>query len=283
MKYLTFISFAVFILFISTELKAQSEDAAGCKDHPLFDRIPNYRISECFTKESDIFSFPVESRIADDVKKQTKEGKYSFYSYIVKEGTRETSSLLIFRDIENELNKVSGSVIARVVEPGNSSSFITGRVNKDNMDTWILIQATGSEYRLNMIEKPRKVKIIPADEMWNTLAKKDSVALDIFFDDDTTTIIPASFPVIDQVYQMMISHPSLKLDIQCHTDNKIIRRDHKPLSAERAKIVLDAIMAKGIEKSRLTSCGWGHDKPAADNSTDEGRAKNRRVVIVKKQ
>jgi outer membrane protein OmpA-like peptidoglycan-associated protein len=50
----------------------------------------------------------------------------------------------------------------------------------------------------------------------------------------------------------------------------------------RAKVVLDAITAKGIDKARLSSIGWGQDKPVADNNTDEGRAKNRRVVIIKR-
>ena len=130
MKKSSLFSFIALILLIAQGLQAQPEDAPGCKDHPLFNRIPNYRISECFTKESDTFSFPVESRIADDVKKQTKEGKYSFYSYIVKEGTQETSALLIFRDIENELNKVSGSVVARVVEPGIHPALLPGGSTK---------------------------------------------------------------------------------------------------------------------------------------------------------
>ena len=283
MREFTFMILIGLMLITARELKAQSDDAAGCKDHPMFTRIPNYRIIECVAKEADTFSFPVENRILDDVKKQTVEGKYNAYAYILKEGTQATSALLVFRNIESELKQAGGYIVARVVEPGNSFSFVTGKVNKDNLDTWILVRATGSEYRLNIIDKQRKVQVIPADEMWNRLVRKDSVTLDIFFDDDTTTIYPASFPVIDQVYQMLKSHPSLKLDIQCHTDNKIIHRERKILSAERAKVVLDVLTAKGIEKSRLTSCGWGYDKPVADNKSDEGRAKNRRVVLVMKK
>jgi OOP family OmpA-OmpF porin len=283
MKNFPLLSCVVLILFITHGLKAQTEDAAGCNDHPMFPRIPDYVIIECVAKKADTFSFPVESRIADDAKRQALAGEYSSYSYIVKEGIKGTSALVIFRDMEDKLQQAGGSIVARVVEPGNSLSFITGKVDQENLDTWILIQATGYEYRLNIVEIQRKVRVIPAVEMWNALVKRDSVTLDIFFDDDTTTIYPASFPVIDQVYQLMISHPSLQLDIQCHTDNKIIHRDRKILSAERAKVVLDVLTKKGIEKSRLTSRGWGYDKPIANNKTDEGRAKNRRVVLVMKK
>jgi len=82
--------------------------------------------------------------------------------------------------------------------------------------------------------------------------------------------------------EMLINHPTLNLSIQCYTDIRGNPTDNKILTAMRAKIVLDVLTAKGIEKTRLSSSGWGSDRPVADNSTDEGREKNRRVVIVKK-
>ena len=282
MKNFIFLVSLALAFFISPGMKAQTEDAGGCKDHPIFSCTPDYRINKCVVKESDTFSFPVESRIADDVRKQTIEGKYYFYSYGVKEGAQGTSALLKFRGLEDSLIYNYGFVVARVIELGNSSSFITGRIIKDNLDTWIFIQAHGPDYQLTVVEKQRKVQIIMADEMWNALDKADSVTLDIFFDNDTT-IFPASLPIIDQVYNLLISHPSLKLSIQAHTDNARNNTGNKVSSADRAKVVQDALTAKGIDKKRLSSLGWGADKPIADNNTIEGRAKNRRIVIVKKQ
>jgi OmpA-OmpF porin, OOP family len=283
MKYFISLSFLLLMFLTTSGLKAQTEDAGGCIDHPMFNRIPDYRIDECMVKDTGTFSFPVESRNTVDVKKQVVEGKYSYYSYKVKEGAKDVPSLLILRDLDYRLAENYGSIVARVVEPGNSSSFITGKVAKDNMDTWILIRAEGNGYQLNIVEKQRKVQVIRADSMWNTLDKKDSITLDIFFDDDTITIIPASLPVVDQIYDLLVNHPDLKLSIQCHTDNRRPPIDNKIKSAMRAKVVLDALTAKGISKTRLSSIGWGQDKPVADNKTADGRAKNRRVVIVKKQ
>jgi outer membrane protein OmpA-like peptidoglycan-associated protein len=57
---------------------------------------------------------------------------------------------------------------------------------------------------------------------------------------------------------------------------------NKKLSNDRAKAVMDALIAKGIDKTRMSFVGWGQEKPVADNRTDEGKAKNRRVEIVKK-
>jgi outer membrane protein OmpA-like peptidoglycan-associated protein len=72
------------------------------------------------------------------------------------------------------------------------------------------------------------------------------------------------------------------VSIEGHTDNVGTASSNKTLSENRAKSVLDAIVARGIEKSRLSAKGWGQEKPIGDNKTEEGRAKNRRVEIVKK-
>ncbi len=74
----------------------------------------------------------------------------------------------------------------------------------------------------------------------------------------------------------------LRVSIEGHTDNVGDPAANKKLSSDRANAVMNALIAKGIDKSRLSSVGWGQEKPVADNGTDEGRAKNRRVEIVKK-
>jgi OmpA-OmpF porin, OOP family len=277
-----FLSSFLLMLLVTPGLKAQTEDAAGCNDHKMFNRIPGYRIDECIVKDSARFAFPVESRIAQDVKMQAVEGRYYFYSYKLKEGATEVPPILIMRDIDEKLSENYGLDVARVVDPGNPNSFITGKIVRDNVVTWILMQTQWNGYRLNIVEKPRKVNVISADSMWNTMVKMDSITLDIFFDDDTITIIPASMPVIDQVYDLLVKHPDLKLSIQCYTDDRRPPTDNKIKSAMRAKVVLDALTSKGIVKTRLSSIGWGADRAVADNKTEEGRAKNRRVVIYRK-
>jgi outer membrane protein OmpA-like peptidoglycan-associated protein len=88
--------------------------------------------------------------------------------------------------------------------------------------------------------------------------------------------------LVDEICQLMSSNPSLKISIEGHTDNVGTPESNKALSDERAKAVLAAIVLKGISNSRMTAVGWGQEKPVADNRTEEGRARNRRVEIVKK-
>jgi len=87
---------------------------------------------------------------------------------------------------------------------------------------------------------------------------------------------------VDQIYDLMNNNSSLKVSVEGHTDNVGDAESNKKLSNDRAKAIVDALIAKGIEKTRLSSIGWGQEKPLADNRTEEGRAKNRRVEIVKK-
>ncbi len=82
---------------------------------------------------------------------------------------------------------------------------------------------------------------------------------------------------------MLKSNPSLKVSIEGHTDNAGKAAANKTLSDSRANAVMKALIEEDINKSRLSAKGWGQEKPVADNATDEGRAKNRRVEIVKVQ
>jgi outer membrane protein OmpA-like peptidoglycan-associated protein len=75
---------------------------------------------------------------------------------------------------------------------------------------------------------------------------------------------------------------ALTVSIEGHTDNVGNAKNNKTLSEERAKSVMSLIIKNGIPSTRMSASGWGQEKPIADNATDEGRAKNRRVELVKK-
>jgi outer membrane protein OmpA-like peptidoglycan-associated protein len=70
--------------------------------------------------------------------------------------------------------------------------------------------------------------------------------------------------------------------VEGHTDNVGNPKSNKTLSNERANSVVAAIISQGIDAKRLSAAGYGQDKPIADNKTEEGRAKNRRVELVRK-
>ena len=133
-----------------------------------------------------------------------------------------------------------------------------------------------------MLEIEAMKQEITANEMLDALNKDGFISLNILFETGKSTIKSESLPVIDQVYQLMNLDKTLKISIEGHTDNVGDAASNKKLSTDRAKSVMDALTAKGIDKTRVSSIGWGQEKPVADNRTEEGRAKNRRVEIIKK-
>lgn len=81
--------------------------------------------------------------------------------------------------------------------------------------------------------------------------------------------------------KLLNSHPTLNLAVEGHTDNVGTPDYNRQLSDARARSVVAALAVRGVEGRRLKATGYGQDKPIADNSAENGRAKNRRVELVK--
>ncbi len=107
------------------------------------------------------------------------------------------------------------------------------------------------------------------------------MALDIHFDTNKATIKADSQTQLDEILGLLQGNPGLKLSIEGHTDNTGTLEGNRKLSDERAKAVMAALVAKGVNKIRLQAKGFGQAKPVADNATEASRAKNRRVELVK--
>ena len=99
----------------------------------------------------------------------------------------------------------------------------------------------------------------------------------IFFDFDKSVLLPQSYVELHNLINLLNSQPNMKIELSGHTDNKGKDKYNLQLSLDRAKAVYDYLILAGIDKKRLKFKGYGSTQPIADNKTDEGRAKNRRV------
>lgn len=146
------------------------------------------------------------------------------------------------------------------------------------------IEENKYDYYLTVVEKKNlevKASLLTADEIKKAIDADGHVALYINFDFDKADIKPESQPIIEEIVSLLKQNPELKLTVEGHTDNVGKPEYNKQLSERRAKSIVAAVSAKGIAATRLNAIGYGQDKPITDNLTDDGRAKNRRVELVK--
>jgi outer membrane protein OmpA-like peptidoglycan-associated protein len=100
------------------------------------------------------------------------------------------------------------------------------------------------------------------------------------FDTGTTRLTPESQPTVTTLISIMKCFPNSQYRLEGHTDNTGDPTANKTLSMDRANAIRDLLVQGGIDSSRLSTEGFGADKPIASNDTDEGRAKNRRTELV---
>jgi outer membrane protein OmpA-like peptidoglycan-associated protein len=150
---------------------------------------------------------------------------------------------------------------------------------------WVQIYSQETSMQISVIEeKAFQASIKPPDEpaLKAALDKTGHVALYVNFDFAKASLKPDAAPVIAEVAKLLKDNASLKLTVEGHTDDIGGADANQKLSESRAAAVVAAIVAQGIAADRLSSAGFGASKPIADNTTDDGRAKNRRVELVKK-
>ncbi|MBX3242534.1 MAG: OmpA family protein [Chitinophagaceae bacterium] len=107
----------------------------------------------------------------------------------------------------------------------------------------------------------------------------DVAAKNVFFATGSSKLLAKSNASLNEVVKILQEDANLKLDIEGHTDNTGNADKNQVLSEQRAKSVLDYLISKGVDPSRLVSAGFGQDQPVADNKTAAGRAQNRRVDL----
>ncbi|MGD0339777.1 MAG: OmpA family protein [Bacteroidota bacterium] len=266
------LKFIVALLLISS-IPLLAQDAEGCKDHPFFSRMPNFYIGYC-NQNFDKLEYYVSDGVTD-----TKEGNLTIitYDYPDDAPTKAPSPLQIIRNYENAIIKLGGKKIYV------TNHDLTYSLKKNSKEYIICVSMNGdTEHKLSVLEIALMKQEITANEMLDALNKDGYIALNILFDTGKSTIQQESLPTVDQISELLKSNATLKVSIEGHTDNVGDAVSNKKLSNDRAQAVMDALIAKGVDKTRMSFVGWGQEKPVADNRSEEGRAQNRRVEIVKK-
>ena len=272
--------FTFFLVFGTLSIAvAESE----FKDTPYFTGMPNYKITDVADQEF------ADYRFFDGKNCTTVEGKKHYRAYTLKENAKQSSELQISRNYVNAIKDMGGTIVFEGQCSGADCAencggrMMIGKVIRGESELWLEIVPfnDGNDYYLTVVAKQAMKQDVTASVMFDALNREGYIALYINFDTGKSIIKPESKPIIDQIVKMMDSNPGLKISLEGHTDNVGNPQSNKTLSDNRAKAVFSAIVAQGIGANRLSALGHGQDKPIADNKTEDGRAKNRRVELVK--
>jgi OOP family OmpA-OmpF porin len=289
----------------SVFLLSPTQDKAGCKDHPLFNRMPNYEIYGCGTIDFEAVDFAKPGlkqwEKAEDY--ETVEGKVYYASYNLKDGATPASALQIIRNFQNAAKAAGGTVLGDYVNPfaadltDNARKFMKDspggtsftrytilKLTKGDSEYWVNVAASDDyhDYNVVVVERKAMTQDVSVKELVDKLNKDGFITLYVNFDTNKSTIKAESNKTLDDAAAVLKAAPTLAVVVAGHTDNVGTPEANQKLSEDRAKSVMAALVQRGIAADRLTAKGFGQTSPIADNRTEDGRAKNRRVELVKK-
>jgi outer membrane protein OmpA-like peptidoglycan-associated protein len=286
-------------------------DVKGSKDHPLLSRYPNSSISEYSVAEFDEFTLPLgKSNAGKLIKSQQLEGKITRMVYNVPAGR---SILEVYRNYESALKQGGFAVLYSCVGvqecgPGpvlwatkqnedwswNAGlRILSAKLSRKEGDVYVSLLvgqwsnlALGSQVHLYLVEtKPMEGGLVTvnAEALGGDITRNGHAAVyGIYFDTGKAEVKTESDAALKEIVKLLQQTPQLKVLVVGHTDNVGGVTSNMDLSKRRADAVVQVLTAKyGVVSARLSAQGVGPLAPVESNDTEDGRAKNRRVELVK--
>jgi OOP family OmpA-OmpF porin len=265
---------------------AASDDVAGSKDHPLLTRYPDSVITEY---QSNFNAVPVTTGADKGTPKvENIEGQATVIKYFYRDAEKQPSALQILRNYQNAIKAINGEVVFERLPKEGDGGETTLKVKSGGKDVWVKVEpdvwsAPTQSYKLSVVEVEAMAQVVSANALLDALNKDGFIALYINFDTGKADLKADGEATVKEIAAMLKAAPTMKISIEGHTDNVGTPASNQKLSEARAKSVMDAVAKAGIAKDRLSSKGLGQTTPIADNRTDDGKAKNRRVELVKQK
>ncbi|MDT8273024.1 MAG: OmpA family protein [Desulfomonilia bacterium] len=283
MKHVKIVFFSLLLSIFAFSVHAQE-----VKEHPLIRPFPGSVLAKNMSKYQKFNAYDFEYMNKETNKREKKQvkGEYYYLLYEVRtesgDRVRDISKVEFHENYKAAALEKGGEVVYE--DPRGHMVFTIPR--DDGGLTWCKVAVTanlGQQYLVIVDEKgfEKSLTFGPA-EMKAALDKDGRVQLyGILFDVDKATLKEESVKQLQHVVTLMKDNPELVLEVQGHTDDQGSDDYNMKLSQQRAETVVTYLGLFGIDAGRLAPKGYGESTPVAPNTTEEGRAKNRRVELVK--
>lgn len=219
-------------------------------------------------------------------------GGLDLYKFSMRDDIRPAKTLYVQGTVYNATTKQSIPCAVELTD--NNTQKVITRVQTDETGFYFITLPVGRDYTFTV---NRKDFLFYSDLFALSKKEADSIYVkdiplqpiavnavgllkNIQFETNAAQLQAVSLIELNKLLQLMNDNPTIKVQINGHTDNTGTHTHNNQLSVDRAKAVADYLVSKGIDAKRLAWKGFGSTKPIADNNTDEGRALNRRTEFV---
>ncbi|HEX2608991.1 MAG TPA: OmpA family protein [Flavisolibacter sp.] len=219
------------------------------------------------------------------------KGGLDIYSFELREDVRPVKTLWVKGKVYDQ--KTAGGLPSSVELIDLATRQTVSRVQTDETGNYLITLPVGKDYAFNVNRRgylfysdnyslrnkgadstyEKNIPLVPIE------VNAAVVLRNIFFDVNKFEIRNESSVELDRVVQLLQDNPTVKIQIEGHTDNVGAVADNQKLSENRARSVINYFIGKGINADRLVAKGFGASRPVADNKTEEGRALNRRTEL----
>ncbi len=306
------IAMAGLLCVVALRAWTQGQDAEGCKDHPLVSRYPGSVITECRASEFDEVTLPLGKTDDDRIpaKKLQLEGKVTRIAYTA---PAHRSALEIYRNYEMAFKSAGFEVLFSCVNNdgcgakgptlwaaqggedwawSSGQRYLSAKLSRSDGDSYVSLHVgqdandNGDPVVLYIVESKamdQGLVNVDAAALGNDIARTGHTAVyGIYFDTGKADVKPESDAALKEIAKLLQQDSSLRLYVVGHTDNVGALAGNMDLSRRRGDAVVKVLTTQySVAAARLLAEGDGPIAPVASNDTEEGRAKNRRVELVK--
>lgn len=275
---------------VLTPSPVAAEDASDCVSHPLFNRFPGESLAGCerssFNK-LELYRWIDSSNPAAGEEPFSVEGEYWLYHNPIDptNGSIRPSRLELVRNYENAIREANGTIL------NSNDRMVVFLIRRAGDAFWGESGCGGDAedgtcatitHRVVRVADMEQVVTLTAEQIGSSIADAGkAVFYGIYFDSGQSVIKPESAPTLAEMAKWLQGNPQVRVYIVGHTDMQGDVGQNRTLSRARAEAVVNALVTEyGLSLERLAAEGAGPFAPVSNNTTEQGRAQNRRVEMV---